>query len=78
MLYVFVSRPEWEKPRQRQSSISSGEGAYPQDGTDEEVYLYHRDSLAHKTNGRFPYTEAQVRPPIALRTIFETYLINCY
>ncbi|XP_062340291.1 protein PRRC2B [Osmerus eperlanus] len=52
--------PEWEKHRERQSSLSSGEGAYPQDGTDEEVYLYHRDSLAHKkTNGRFPYTEAQ-------------------
>ncbi|CAB1332782.1 unnamed protein product [Coregonus sp. 'balchen'] len=51
---------EWENQRrERQLSLSSGEGPYPQDGPEEEAY---QEQMAHRnTNGRFPSGEAQAQ-----------------
>ncbi|KAM6986057.1 protein PRRC2B [Aplochiton taeniatus] len=52
---------QWEREnhRERQLSFSSGEGAYPHDGPDEENYPYHLDAL-RKTSTRFLPAESQV------------------
>uniref|UniRef100_A0A673WLU9 Proline rich coiled-coil 2B n=1 Tax=Salmo trutta TaxID=8032 RepID=A0A673WLU9_SALTR len=52
---------EWENQRrEHQLSLSSGEGAYPQDGPEEEAYLAFQEQMAHrKINSRFPSGEPQ-------------------
>uniref|UniRef100_A0A8C8EVU1 BAT2 N-terminal domain-containing protein n=1 Tax=Oncorhynchus tshawytscha TaxID=74940 RepID=A0A8C8EVU1_ONCTS len=54
---------EWENQRrEHQLSLSIGEGAYPQEGPEEEAYLAFQEQMAHrKTNSRFPSGEPQVR-----------------
>ncbi|XP_019908892.2 protein PRRC2B isoform X2 [Esox lucius] len=52
---------EWEnQQRERQLSLSSGEGTYPQEAPEDEAYLAYQEQMAHrKTNGRFPSGETQ-------------------
>ncbi|XP_029565192.1 protein PRRC2B isoform X2 [Salmo trutta] len=54
---------EWENQRrEHQLSLSSGEGAYPQDGPEEEAYLAFQEQMAHrKINSRFPSGEPQAQ-----------------
>ncbi|XP_031665480.1 protein PRRC2B isoform X5 [Oncorhynchus kisutch] len=54
---------EWENQRrERQLSLSSGEGPYPQEGPEEEAYLAYQEQMAHRnTNGKFPSGEAQAQ-----------------
>uniref|UniRef100_A0A4W5K6W6 Proline rich coiled-coil 2B n=1 Tax=Hucho hucho TaxID=62062 RepID=A0A4W5K6W6_9TELE len=64
----------WENQRrEHQLSLSSGEGAYPQEGPEEESYLAYQEQMAHrKTNSRFPSGEPQVRSflsPLCLRLL---------
>ncbi|XP_042565209.1 protein PRRC2B isoform X3 [Clupea harengus] len=51
---------QWDNHRERQSSFSSGEGAYPHDANNDEQYHRHLELVhARKTNGRYPSTDPQ-------------------
>ncbi|XP_078141974.1 protein PRRC2B isoform X3 [Centroberyx gerrardi] len=58
---------EWERERERenqrecQSSLSSGEVAYAQDGPEESYSFHHHHDPLRKTNGRYLSTETQAQ-----------------
>lgn len=63
----LLFRTEWERERDReiqrdcQSSLSSGEASYPQDGPEESYsYQHHHHEPPRKTNGRYISTDAPV------------------
>lgn len=60
-------RNDWDRERERdtqrdcQSSLSSGEASYPQDGPEDSYsYPHHHHEPRRKTNGRYLSTDSPV------------------
>ncbi|XP_030640280.1 protein PRRC2B [Chanos chanos] len=50
---------DWENHRERQSSLSSGEGPYAQDGPEEELYQRQQESLSSRKPSRLASSDSQ-------------------
>lgn len=70
------SRTDWEREREResqrdcQSSLSSGEASYPQEGPEESYsYQHHHHDPPRKTNSRYLSTDTPVTTQYAVSSL---------